>query len=157
MYQLYAFILIFVIAYCILNIIINATGIIDKLLTFSLVFAIPDKILGLFLGLLDGVLFAFLLTFVAYHISPTEEYIHDSTMGVVLLEHTPFVSNYMSSTIVSLKEISKLAHSVNENTIIDSINGQAVQDLILHKIITKEQVQKLRDDNKLIIKNVMFS
>lgn len=156
-YQMVSFVVIFVLLYCILSIIINITNIGDKLLKISLVMAIPDKVLGLFVGLLDGVLFAFLLCFVSFHISPLEQYINDSYMGIVLLERTPFVGKTMTKTVLALEDITELAHSVNENTNMDSVNAQVIQNLIHYKLISKEKVDELIDKKKITLDNVIFS
>ena len=49
-YELIAFILLFVIFYCILSIIVNLAGIVEKLLKLTIILAIPSKILGALLG-----------------------------------------------------------------------------------------------------------
>ncbi len=156
-YQMLAFVVIFIIGYCLLGILIDITNIMDKVLKFSIILAIPDKILGLIVGLFDGIVFAFLLTFVAYHISPLESYINDSKIGNVLLERTPFIGPLMTKNVLALEEINKIAHNVTEDSNIESVNAQVIQSLLHYNIISKEKVEELIASKKISIDNIMFN
>ena len=52
-YNIISFIFVFIILYCVLNIIISITGFSDMLLKFTVIWIIPSKILGALVGLLE--------------------------------------------------------------------------------------------------------
>ena len=63
-YNVIAFIVIFVLLYCALNIVLAVTGFIDTLLKFTVIWVIPSKIGGAIIGFLESWAFVFLLLFV---------------------------------------------------------------------------------------------
>ncbi len=157
MYELASFVVIYVILYCILNILISLSGIIEKLLKMTVVLAIPSKILGLIVGAIEGLAFAFLVLFIMFHIPATTNYVKDSTSGIILLERMPFMSTVMNKTTLALNDINDLANKFKDNNNRKELNIQVLSTLIHYKIISKEEVEKLGENNKLDIENVTFS
>ena len=60
-YNVIAFIVIFVLLYCVLNIVIALTGFIDTLLKFTVIWIIPSKIGGGILGFIESWVFVYLV------------------------------------------------------------------------------------------------
>lgn len=149
MYNMISFIVVFVVLYCILNILISLSGLIEKLLKLTVILAIPSKILGALVGLVEGVLVAFLLTFVLLHLAPTEEYVMESRLAIVLLERTPFIGRMTTSTTLALEEINKIVNSVKEDEDRSEANFKVLNSLIHYRVITVEEGQKLIDEKKL--------
>ena len=153
MYEMISFIVVFVVLYCVLNILLTLSGLIETLLKFTIVLAIPSKILGALLGLVEGVIVAFLVAFVFLHLAPTEKYVMDSKLAIVLLERTPFIGKMTTSTTLALEDINKIVNSLKEDDNRSEANYKVLHQMIYWKVITVEQAQKLINDKKIEFDN----
>lgn len=153
MYEMISFIVVFVILYCVLNILLTLSGLIEKILKFTIVLAIPSKILGALLGLVEGVIVAFLVAFVFLHLAPTEKYVMDSKLAIVVLERTPFIGKMTTSTTLALEDINKIVNSLKENDNRSEANYKVLHQMIYWKVITVDQAQKLINDKKIEFDN----
>ena len=153
MYEMISFIVVFVVLYCVLNILLTLSGLIETLLKLTIVLAIPSKILGALLGLVEGVIVAFLVSFVFLHLAPTEKYVMDSKLAIVLLERTPFIGRMTTSTTLALEDINKIVNSLKENDNRSEANYKVLHQMIYWKVITVEQAQKLINDKKIEFEN----
>lgn len=157
MYELVSFVVIYVVLYCVLNIFISLSGLIEKLLKFTVVLAIPSKIMGFILGAIEGIAFAFLVIFIMFHIPATTNYVKDSASGIILLERLPFMSTVMNKTTLALDEIVDMANDFKDNENRKELNIRVLSTLIHYNIISVEDVEKLGEDGKIDIENVTFS
>ena len=153
MYEMISFIVVFVILYCILNILLTLSGLIEKLLKLTIVLAIPSKILGALLGLLEGVIVAFLVSFVFLHLAPTEKYVMDSKLAIVVLERTPFIGKMTTSTTLALEDINNIVNSLKEGDNRSDANYRVLHQMIYWKVISVEEAQKLIDSKKIEFDN----
>ncbi|MEG0977220.1 MAG: CvpA family protein [Bacilli bacterium] len=157
MYELISFIVIFVVLYCILNILISLSGMVEKLLKLTIVLAIPSKILGLIVGAIEGLVFSFLLIFILFHVGPTTKYVNDSSMGIILLERTPFIGQVMAKSTLALEEINDSIKSFDLKGDKKALNSQVVSTLIYYNLVDKDTIKKLIEDKKLDLENMTFS
>lgn len=157
LYKAVSFIVIFILCYCILSILISISGLIEKILKFTVILAIPSKILGAIVGLLEGVVLAFIFSFVALHLPQTEKYIRQSKITIVILERTPFVGPVVVNTTLALENINQIIEENKDEPDRVGVNAKIVQELIRYRIITKEKVHDLIKDKKLAFKNIEFN
>ena len=149
MYDMISFIVIFVL----LNILLTLSGLIEKLLKMTVILAIPSKIFGALLGLIEGILVAFLLSFVLLHIAPTEKYVMDSKLAIVLLERSPFIGRMTTSTTLALEDINNIVNSLKEDDNRSDANFKVLHQMIYWKVITVDEAQKLIDNKKIVFDN----
>lgn len=153
-YNAIAFLVLFIILYCALNIIIALTGFIDTLLKFTVIWIIPSKIGGAILGLLEAWLFAFLLVFILAQFSITNSFISDSKVADIMLNHTPVVGTYLSGASNAAQSIyAEIEKSVGD---VDALNLTILQIEINYGLISKSKAQDLIDIGKMGLDNVMF-
>ena len=153
MYNMISFIVVFVILYCVLNILLTLSGLIEKLLKLTVILAIPSKILGALLGLIEGILVAFLFSFVLLHIAPTEKYVMDSKLAIVLLERSPFIGRMTTSTTLALEDINNIVNNLKEDDNRSDANFKVLHQMIYWKVITVDEAQKLIDNRKIVFDN----
>lgn len=153
MYNMLSFIVVFVILYCVLNILLTLSGLIEKVLKLTVILAIPSKILGALLGLIEGILVAFLFSFVFLHLAPTEKYVMDSKLAIILLERSPFIGRMATSTTLALEDINNIVNSLKEDDDRSEANFKVLHQLIYWKVISVDEAQKLIDDKKLEFNN----
>ena len=149
MYEMISFIVIFILLYCILNILLTLSGAVEKLLKFTIILAIPSKILGFILGLMEGIIFTYMILFVFLHLPQTENKVMDSKVALVVLERTPFIGSVALKTTLALEKINDIVTDLNDNTSRDEINFNVIHTLVYYKIISQEDVEELMKSGKL--------
>lgn len=149
MYEMISFVVIFILLYCILNILLTLSGAVEKLLKFTIILAIPSKILGFILGLMEGIIFTYMILFVFLHLPQTENMVMDSKVALVVLERTPFIGSVALKTTLALEKINDIVTDLNDNTSRDEINFNVIHTLVYYKIISQEDVEELMKSGKL--------
>ncbi len=149
MYEMISFIVIFILLYCILNILLTLSGAVEKLLKFTIILAIPSKILGFILGLMEGIIFTYMILFVFLHLPQTENMVMDSKVALVVLERTPFIGSVALKTTLALEQINDIVKDLNDDTSRDEINFNVIHTLVYYKIISQEDVEELMNSGKL--------
>lgn len=153
-YNILSFIVVFVLLYCILNIIITLTGFIDTLLKFTVIWIIPSKIGGALLGFLEAWIFIFLVVFVLTQFSFTNAFIHDSKVSDIILNHTPVIGTFLGNASNAAQDIYEEIEKSDKDT--TALNLTILQIEINYGLITKEKAQELMDIGKMGIDNVLF-
>ena len=151
LYESIAFLLVFVILSSVLGIIINITGIIEKLLNVTIVLGFFSKILGAIAGVLEMIVFIFIAAFVLARINVTSEFIMESSWARIILARTPVLANVAGPTYNALSEIYELQKEYADTDDKEAYNVDALTSLIRYGVISKEQAKKLIDDGKLRI------
>lgn len=155
-YELISFVVIYILLYCILSIIINISGLIEKILKLTVILAIPSKILGAILGLIEGVIMAFLVTFIMFHLPQTESMVAESKFAIILLERTPIIGPMAVDTTLALEDINEILEAMKNESDRELVNFQVLHTLVYYNVISKEDAQKLIDDNKIHFTNTVI-
>lgn len=153
-YNTLSFVVVFILLYCILNIIISLTGFIDTLLKFTVIWIIPSKIGGAILGFLESWIFIFLVIFVLAQFSVTNAFISESKVSDIILNHTPVIGTFLGDASHAAQDIFEEIEKNNSDT--TSLNLTILQIEINYGLVTKEKAQELMDTGKMGIDNVMF-
>ena len=154
-YNVISFVFVFVILYCLLNIIISITGFIDTLLKFTVIWIIPSKILGAIVGLLESWLYLFLLLFVLSAFNVTSSFVLDSKIATFMLDNTPVVKNVFGGTYRAIKKVYSNVEEL-ENKTPEELNLRILQIEITNGLVTKEKAQELIDNGKIDLGDVIF-
>lgn len=157
-YNIISFIFVFIILYCVLNIIISITGFIDMLLKFTVIWIIPSKILGALVGLLESWVYLYLVLFILSAFNVTSSFILGSKVATFMLDETPIVNSVFEGTISTIKSIYKNVEEFekDETKTTEDLNLRILQIEITNGLITKEKAQELIDSGKINLGNVMF-
>ena len=148
-YEAIAFILIFALLFVIIRVLIIFTGIIEKILKFTVVLGIPSKILGALLGLAEAFIIVFVGLFVFSQFSISKELIQDSGYANPILDRTPGLSKIVSKTYNSLEEIFDLMDKYEGNENKDEFNLEALDILLKHEIIKPDSAKTLVEKEKI--------
>lgn len=156
-YNVISFIVIFILMYCILNIVISLTGFIDTLLKFTVIWIIPSKIGGAIIGLLESWVFLYLAVFVLAQFNGTNAWISESKVGDFILNNTPVIGTYLSDAGDAAQDIyDTIELATKENVEAQTLDLRILQIEIKYGLITKEKAQELIQTGKIPIKGVMF-
>jgi len=150
-YEAIAFLIIFIILTAILQIAIKATGVIEKILKFTIVLGIPSKMLGALFGLLEQFIYVFVILFLLSRLSFTAEIINQSKLATFMLNKTPIISSIVEDSYASFEEIYSLKDKYKNSENKEEYNKEALDILLKYSIISPESAQKLIENKKLDI------
>ena len=158
LYNAIAFLAVFVILYCILNIVIAVTGFIDTLLKFTVIWIIPSKIGGAIVGFLESWVFIFLVMFIVSQFSFLNFIVKDSYVSNFVLDHTPVIGTYLGNARKAAKEIYEKVEEVanDKSKTKEELNTDILGIEVSYGIISKAKANELMETGKLKIDNVMI-
>ena len=132
-YEALAFVIVYVILMSILQILISVTGVIEKVLNFTIVLGIPSKLLGALFGFFETYLFVFVALFLLSQIPVTNAYIKDSFVADKIANSSPILSGISENYYKAFEEIISIKdqniHDKNE------YNRQSLDILLKYDIV----------------------
>ena len=149
LYEGIAYILVFVILYSILSLILKLTGIIEKVLTMTIILGIPSKIIGAVLGFIEAVVFSFIILFVLLQFNGSHNWIKESSIAMSILDKTPLIGSMVNETYDAILEIGDLQEKYENNNNLDAYNCEILSIMLRYHVVTPETTRKLIDNNKL--------
>lgn len=152
-YEAIAFLIVFLLLNTVLHVLIKVTGILEKILKFTIILGIPSKILGAIFGLLEQFIYVFIFLFLLSRLSFTAEYINQSALSDRILNSTPILSNIVEDSYQSFEEIYSLKDKYANSTNKEEYNKEALDILLKYAIISPDGAKKLVDNGKLQIKD----
>lgn len=148
-YDTIAFLLVFVFLSAILGIIINITGVIEKLLNVTIILGAFSKILGAIAGLLEMIAFVYIVLFALAQFNVTSEFVLQSKVGTTILNNTPILSNVAATSVVAIEDIYELQKEYADGKDNQKYNSEALMILVRYNIISADKAQDLIDSGKL--------
>lgn len=153
-YELVAFFLVLAVLVVLLKILTFFSGIIEKILNFTVVLGVPSKILGLLVGLIQGYIVAFLILFILSQPSIEIKLVTESKLAPKILYNSPILSSATSNTLDSFNELYSLKEKYENTENNDQFNREALDILLKHNIVTVESIEKLVTSGKLKIEGI---
>lgn len=154
-YEIIAFLLVFSVLMVLLNVLLLATGILEKILTITIVLGLPSKVLGAIVGFIKNYILAF---FILYLLSMPNfvdvDFIKDSEFREPILRNTPLLSNIASSTLEVLDEFKGLSDKYLDSTDSNQFNLETLDLFLKYKIVTVDTVKKLEESGKIDIDGI---
>lgn len=154
-YEVIAFIIAVTILALILAIIIKITGIIEKILKFTVILALPSKLLGMLVGIIQSIVIMYIILFIMSLPTLKMDFLKDSKYTNVILTKTPIISNITNDIVKSFNEISELTKIKVNLKDVDNTNGKIVEVLLKNKIVTIGNVDNLVESRKISIDNYL--
>lgn len=149
LYESIAYLIVFVVLYSVLAIFLKVSGIIEKILSATIILGIPSKIIGAVLGFLEAVVFCFIVLFVLLQINTTNPYVSDSSLATSIIDKTPIISTMVKDTYTAIENIGKLDEKYKDSTNKDAYNCEILGIMLDYKVITPELADKLITNKKL--------
>lgn len=154
-YEVIAFILVYFILMAILNALLFATGIFEKILKFTIVLGMPSAIFGAIIGAIKNYVIAF---FVLYILSMPNfvdvDFVKNSSFREPILSNTPLLSNVAGTALEALDEFKGLADKYTDSTDTNSYNLETLDVFLKYKIVTVDTVKKLDESGKIEIDGI---
>lgn len=156
LYEIIAFLIILSILTVILKLIIFATSIFEKILTFTVVLGIPSKLLGIIVGIVEYYVITFVILFVISLPIFNIDFIEGSKWRKPILNNTPILTDISKNTINVFNEFSSLKEKYEKSTSAKEFNKEALDIFLKYNVITPTSANKLIEKGKIEVdKNVI--
>lgn len=143
-YQMIGFIIIFGVLCGLYQIILTCSGILQKIVNWTIVFTIPSKIGGAIIGLFQGFIIIFIFFLIALY--PLNEYkiISESKIPSAIIYKTPILSKYTADISNTINEVYDLINSFrNKKISTNDANLKIIDTMIKYKIVSKKTIEQL--------------
>ncbi len=154
LYQLIAFLIVVSLLEILLNVLIRASGILEKLLRFTIVLGIPSKILGFILGLLEGFVIAYVALFFLSQPIFKLNLLENSKLTALMLQNIPGLSNVSSGMVDTFTDVYDLQNHYKDSNDSNGYTLDAIQVMLNHKVISVDYLEKLVDRGKVDVKGI---
>jgi len=149
-YEILAFILVFIALLFVLKVILMVTGLIEKILKATVILSLPSKILGIIVGLIEMYVYIFLVLVVITLPIFKLPYVRESELSNFILNNTPILSGISEEMIDIYGTVYEIV-TEKDNKTNEQLNEEVITFLIEKNAISKESVKKLVDQNKIHI------
>jgi uncharacterized membrane protein required for colicin V production len=148
-YEVIAFLLIFIVLLSVLKILIKISGIFETILKFTFVLALPSKILGAIFGFFESYILAFIILFLIAQLNIQSSLITDSKLATSIMEKTPLMSSAIKETYNGVNELVNMYKNDSNGEDKNSLNDKALNIMLKYNIISKDNINSLVDKGKL--------
>ncbi len=152
-YEVIAFVLIFSILLIILKVLLLATGIFEKILSFTIILGIPSKILGMIIGVIKNYMLVFVILFIlALPNFASNDIIKESKFQKPILGYTPLLSNFADKSMKVFDEFADLSDKYKDTKSSNEFNLETLDLFLKYDIVKPKLVKQLIKEDKLHIK-----
>lgn len=150
LYEIIAFVIVFIALLFILKVVLMVTGLIEKILKATVILSIPSKILGIVVGMIEMYVYVFLVLVVFTLPVFKIPYIRESKIGDFMLNNTPILSGISEEMIDIYGNVYDIVVE-KDNKTNEELNEEVLTLLIDKQVLSKESAKKLVDQNKIHI------
>lgn len=150
LYEVIAFLVIFIALLFVLKVILMLTGLVEKILKATVILSIPSKLLGIVVGVIEMYVYLFLILVIVSLPIFDSSFLKDSKMNNFILNNTPVLSGVSEEIIDIYGEVYNIIDN-RKNKTNEQLNEEILKVLIDKKVVTKESAKKLVDKNKIHI------
>lgn len=150
LYEVIAFLVIFIALLFVLKVVLTLTGLIEKILKATVILSIPSKLLGIVVGVIEMYVYLFLILVIVSLPIFDSSFLKDSKMNNFILNNTPVLSSVSEEIIDIYGDVYNIIDNRKGKTN-EQLNEEILKVLIDKKVVTKESAKKLVDRNKVHI------
>lgn len=156
LYEILAFIIVFVALLFILKVILMLTGLIEKILKATVILSIPSKLLGIVVGAIEMYVYVFIILVVLTLPIFNIPYVRESKLANFMLNNTPILSGISEEMIDIYGNVYNIV-TEKDNKTNEELNEEVLIFLIDKQVLSKESAKKLVEQNKIHIndKNIL--
>ena len=151
LYEVIAFFIVFSILSTILMILIKISNSFEKILRLTFLFALPSKLLGAILGAVEYYLIVFIGLFIlmqpVFELNNSDLFTNSKSKDIIL-EKTPFMSGYISSTLDTVYDINDIVKN-KKNYTDKEFNCEVTNIMLKNKIVEKKALDYLYSSGKI--------
>ena len=153
-YEVIAFLLVYVILMAIYHFIVRVTRIVETILKFTVILGIPSKLLGMVVGFIETYIMIFIglycLSLPIFQIPMMNE----SGVRNTILNHTPGLSSAVSKSLNVVNEFADLKEKYKDTTNKNELNKETLDLFLKYNVVRYDTAKELVDSGKLKIDGV---
>lgn len=153
LYEILAFLIVFIALLFILKVILVVTGLIEKVLKATVILSIPSKLLGIVVGAIESYVYIFIVLVIITLPIFKVPFVKESKAANFILNNTPVLSS-LSSEIIDIYDNTYNIIDNRKNKTNEEVNTEITKLLIEKDVLTKDSAKKLVDKNKLHISDI---
>lgn len=153
LYEILAFLIVFIALLFILKVILMVTGLIEKVLKATVILSIPSKLLGIVVGAIESYVYIFIVLVIITLPIFKVPFVKESKAANFILNNTPVLSS-LSSEIIDIYDNTYNIIDNRKNKTNEEVNTEITKLLIEKDVLTKDSAKKLVDKNKLHISDI---
>ncbi len=144
LYQFIAFFLIYLILSGVYSIILKLSGVLQKLINYTIILLIPSKLGGAVVSLIEGYLIIFALLLTLMIPFKDSSLIKDSNLASKIVYDTPVISKWTGSITNSIDEIYMLGEKLAKKELTtNEANLETIDVMLKYKIVDKKTIEQL--------------
>ncbi len=153
-YEVIAFLLVYVILMAIYHFIVRVTRIVETILKFTVILGIPSKLLGMVVGFIETYIMVFIglycLSLPIFQIPMMNE----SGVRNTILNRTPGLSSAVSKSLNVVNEFADLKEKYKDTTNKNELNKETLDLFLKYNVVRYDTAKELVDSGKLKIDGV---
>lgn len=150
-YQVFAFLLIFMLLTIVLKFLMIATKFFETILKFTIILGVPSKILGAILGLIKNYVIAFMILYIlSLPIITGTSFLEKSKFTEPILASTPILSMFADNSMKVASEFTSLTKKYDESTS-NEFNLETLDLFLKYDVVKVSTVNKLIEKGKIKI------
>ena len=153
-YEVIAFLLVYVILMAIYHFIVRVTRIVETILKFTVILGIPSKLLGMVVGFIETYIMVFIglycLSLPIFQIPMMNE----SGVRNTILNRTPGLSSAVSKSLNVVNEFADLKEKYKDTTNKNELNKETLDLFLKYNVVRYDTAKELVDSGKLKIDSV---
>ena len=150
LYEVLAFIIVFIALLFVLRVILMVTGLIEKILKATVILSIPSKLLGIVVGAVEMYVYVFIILVVLTLPIFNIPYVRESKLANFMLNNTPILSGISEEMIDIYGNVYTIV-TEKDNKTNEELNEEVLTFLIDKQVLSKESAKKLVEQNKIHI------
>lgn len=148
LYEIIAFIAVYIIVLVILNIVSNIFGLEQKILRIVSIVGVPNKIMGAIVNGLKSIIFIYFAVSIFFVVSSFLKLDTGESLGDYVVE-MPVLKNTFGSILDSFDQITELAVTYENIQDKQQLNSEAIDILLKYDIISEENLNLLIESGKI--------
>ena len=146
-YQGVAFLVVFLLLYCILNILINLSGMVEVLERFTKIFELPSKIAGVLLGMVEMLAYVFVICFVFLSVPTTAKFIMEDKVAMTITTKSPILSTVFGYSLrVQQNQYTIVKNHENTPEGIDKAQIEISELLVRYGVIEADLFEEVKNE-----------
>ena len=154
LYELIAFLIVFIVLMFLYKLILLASGLIQRILDMSFLLGLPSKILGFLVGVIKFYLICFITIYILSFPLFDIKLVKESTWAQFILNDTPFISKFVDENTEFINEFASLKEKYDNTESANKFNYDTLDLFLKYDIIDIKSARKLREKNKLKIDGI---
>lgn len=154
LYELIAFLLVFLILMLLWKLVIIASSIIQKIINMTIILGFPSKIIGFLIGVIEYYVISFIIIYVLSLPMFSVSFVYESECAQFILNDTPVVSDTVKNSTDFIDEFASLKDKYNNTDNANQFNYETLDLFLKYDIIDVNSVKTLMEKDKISIDGI---